>query len=80
MGIELRNALETALDRPLPATIAWSYPTVRALGAHLAAIPAAETEAPETTYAAGGASEIEIEMVGAMSDDEALAALRRGRR
>jgi hypothetical protein len=31
----LRNALETALQRPLSATLAWNHPTLAALTAHL---------------------------------------------
>ena len=46
MAMELRNRLEVALGRPLSATLAWNYPTVEALVAHLAgAEPAAVTDA-----------------------------------
>ena len=31
MAIELRNRLETALGRPLSATLAWNYPTIEAI-------------------------------------------------
>ena len=42
MAMELRNRLEAALGRPLSATLAWNYPTIEALVAHLAgAEPAA---------------------------------------
>ena len=42
MAMELRNRLEMALGRPLSATLAWNYPTVEAIVAHLAgAEPAA---------------------------------------
>ncbi len=36
MGLELRNRLETVLGINVPATLLWSYPTVAALGNHLA--------------------------------------------
>jgi phthiocerol/phenolphthiocerol synthesis type-I polyketide synthase B len=35
MGLELRNRLESAVEHALPATIAWNYPTVALLVAHL---------------------------------------------
>jgi acyl transferase domain-containing protein/acyl carrier protein len=35
LAVELRNALETALQRPLSATLAWNHPTLAALTAHL---------------------------------------------
>ena len=36
MAIELRNRIETALGRPLSATLAWNYPTIEAIVAYLA--------------------------------------------
>jgi len=38
MGLELRNRLERALQRPLSATLAWNYPTVDALATYLDAL------------------------------------------
>jgi acyl transferase domain-containing protein len=38
MALELRNRLQTSLERPLSATLAWNYPTVEQLGAHLATL------------------------------------------
>ena len=38
MALELRNRLETAIERSLPATIAWNYPTVTQLATHLDAL------------------------------------------
>ena len=35
MALELRNRLESAIERSLPATIAWNYPTITQLSAHL---------------------------------------------
>ncbi|MBI4995540.1 MAG: acyltransferase domain-containing protein, partial [Rhodocyclales bacterium] len=50
MAMELRNRLEATLGRPLSATLAWNYPTVEALVAHLAgADPAAPAAAPAAT-------------------------------
>jgi acyl transferase domain-containing protein/acyl carrier protein len=57
MGLELRNRLESALGLTLPATVVWTYPTIRDLAAQLAkkleldgaplpALPAAATGAP----------------------------------
>ena len=42
MSLELRNRLESALQRPLSATLAWNYPTVDALAAHLDRLVAPE--------------------------------------
>lgn len=36
LSLELRNRLERALGRALPATLAWNYPTIAALSTHLA--------------------------------------------
>jgi acyl transferase domain-containing protein/acyl carrier protein len=36
MALELRNRLEAGLGVTLPATVVWNYPTVTALGPHLA--------------------------------------------
>jgi NAD(P)-dependent dehydrogenase (short-subunit alcohol dehydrogenase family)/acyl carrier protein len=35
MALELRNRLESAIERSLPATITWNYPTITQLSAHL---------------------------------------------
>jgi myxalamid-type polyketide synthase MxaE and MxaD len=35
MALEFRNRLETAIERPLPATLAWNYPTIEQLTQHL---------------------------------------------
>ena len=43
MSLELRNRLESALQRPLSATLAWNYPTVDALAAHLDRLVAPES-------------------------------------
>ena len=77
MAMELRNRLEAALGRPLSATLAWNYPTIEALVAHLAC-----TEPP----AAPNFTQVEIQQppsglsqrmneVADLSDEETLAAL-----
>ncbi len=76
LAMELRNRLEAALARPLPATLAWNHPTVDALVAHLAddGVPAA-TPVPRANAETVAMSAD----VAALSDEDALLALR-GRR
>ncbi|MEW6704988.1 MAG: type I polyketide synthase [Pseudomonadota bacterium] len=85
MAMELRNRLEEALQRPLSATLAWNHPTVEALVGYLAGpAPAPATVAPAAAPvsepAAAPVSEpaaaIDVAAVAALSDDDALAALR----
>ena len=38
MALELRNRLEIALERSLPTSLAWNYPTIEALTRHLDAL------------------------------------------
>jgi polyketide synthase 12/myxalamid-type polyketide synthase MxaB len=38
MAVELRNVLSTSIQRPLSATLLFDYPTVEAVGAHLASL------------------------------------------
>jgi NADP-dependent 3-hydroxy acid dehydrogenase YdfG/aryl carrier-like protein len=45
MGLDLRNRLGAALGASLPATLVWTYPTLTALGGHLAALWQAGAEA-----------------------------------
>jgi acyl transferase domain-containing protein/acyl carrier protein len=78
MAIELRNALERAVGRPLPATLAWSYPTARALIDHLAADQVAEpvrAEQPSPARAEEGRLAEDLADMANMTDEEALAAL-----
>lgn len=94
MALELRNRLEASLQRPLSATMAWNFPTVQALTRRLAELFAvADPTASSPTPGDGGAELTAAEDVDAttedfdaffddvtdMSDDEAAAALRKGR-
>lgn len=68
MAVELRNRLEAALERPLPATLAFNYPTCTALVDWLtgdAAPPVAKATA----------SSLPADAIAALSDEDALAAL-----
>jgi acyl transferase domain-containing protein/acyl carrier protein len=89
MAMELRNRLEATLGRPLSATLAWNYPTVDAIVAHLAEGTAdaptdsepveTSTDAPSTPPGSPSLGAA-LEHVAALSDEEALLALvgRRG--
>lgn len=87
-AMELRNRLEEALGRSFSATLAWNYPTIDTLVAHLAsmvggaatstsAAPAASQTAPATETQPALAEA--LREVAALSDDEALLALRGAR-
>lgn len=84
MALEIRNRLEAAVERPLSATLAWNYPTVEALAAHLGELltPADARARPivssSVVAAASDATGI-FEAVESLSDAEALRALRGGR-
>ena len=81
LSLELRNRLERALGRALPATLAWNYPTIAALAAHLSG----ETEAasapakPEPQTEPSAVSE-RLAAVSTISDADALSVLRQRRR
>lgn len=77
MAMELRNRLEAATGRSLSATLAWNYPTVEALAAHLAGGDAAAAPAPAVPTAAPPQA---VPVVAALSDEDALLALRGNRR
>lgn len=81
MALEIRNRLESALERPLTATLAWNYPTVEALATHLDAL-LAPVAAPAPVIGAPESAEDAIPVfadVAALSDADALRALRRGK-
>jgi acyl transferase domain-containing protein/short-subunit dehydrogenase len=62
-GLELRNRLERALRRKLPATLVWTYPDVARLGAHLLELAGGPiAEAPRVNK--------ESEALDRLSDDE----------
>ena len=73
LAIELRNRLESALQRPLSATLAWNHPTVEAMVMYLAAEPAEEScsAAPATLPLDA------LPDITAMSDVDVLEALRK---
>ena len=83
MAVEIRNRLETALERPLSATLTWNYPTVDALTAHIdellvpAPVPAVAVQSP--VDAAPTDAALLLADIAELSDDAALRALRRGR-
>jgi acyl transferase domain-containing protein/acyl carrier protein len=78
LAMELRNRLEAALHRSLPASLAFNYPTVGALVEHLA-----EGDGPARTGTTGGVAPAEfipgVEAMSELSDEEAMLALRAGR-
>jgi phthiocerol/phenolphthiocerol synthesis type-I polyketide synthase B len=76
MAIELRNRLETALGRPLSATLAWNYPTIEAIIGYLAED---EPDAPLTVTSmvppSGGELVDALTEVVSLSDEAAMLAL-----
>lgn len=79
MGIELRNAFERIVGRPLSATLAWTYPTARALIEYFTddgSNQSDETTQEPTAEPAKGELSEEIAAAAEMSEAEALAALR----
>lgn len=79
MSIELRNALEARLEMKLSATVAWNYPSVRELTAHVL-----DRLAPAISQDSVGAAKKPVDVtatdgivsdVSELSDDDALAAL-----
>jgi myxalamid-type polyketide synthase MxaE and MxaD len=83
LALELRNRLERALGRRLPATLAWNFPTVATLAAHLSGtdkppLRPTKDELPPATNTLAIAAKVAA--VAALSDDDALLALRRRRK
>lgn len=80
LALELRNRLERALGRSLSATLAWNYPTVVSLAAHLseAGKPQprpSQAQSPPTKTTEALAARVAV--VAELSDADALLALRR---
>jgi myxalamid-type polyketide synthase MxaE and MxaD len=83
LALELRNRLERALGRPLSATLAWNYPTVASLSAHLSGAAKPRQRFIKDEPLSGKNAEALAAKVAAMaqlSDDDALLALRRRRK
>jgi acyl carrier protein len=86
VGLELRSRLERDLALRLPATLAFNYPTVAALAEHLASrlgrpLAPPPAEAGRVPPPASGAVDAEARLakLDALSDANALAALRAGK-
>jgi polyketide synthase 12/myxalamid-type polyketide synthase MxaB len=85
MALELKNRLQAAVGRPLPATLAFDFPTIAAIAAFLADEILGLEAAPSPAAAAIADTPATPDLSG-LSDDEAerllaaeLAALRRER-
>jgi myxalamid-type polyketide synthase MxaE and MxaD len=75
MALELRNRLQATLERSLPATLLWNYPTLDALGDYLSDEPAPGQAVPSPGVSAPAVA-IAVADVSQMSDDDAAKALR----
>jgi acyl carrier protein len=76
MSVELRNTLARAIGQSLPATLVFDYPTLEALGAHLAKLLGLDSEPSRQEAVAGpppGAGA--RDEIAQLSDAEAEAAL-----
>jgi myxalamid-type polyketide synthase MxaE and MxaD len=87
VAVEFRNRLEISLDLRLSATLAWNYPTVRDLATHLLGkldLPGEPAASPiridESARPAAAPDAHVLEQVQALSDEEALRALRNRRK
>jgi acyl transferase domain-containing protein/NADPH:quinone reductase-like Zn-dependent oxidoreductase/NAD(P)-dependent dehydrogenase (short-subunit alcohol dehydrogenase family)/acyl carrier protein len=72
MGLELRNRIETTLGTTVPATLLWTYTTVAALSAHLAAETALPLEGEVPEVAAESELGTDAEDVKRMGTDELM--------
>jgi hypothetical protein len=70
MAVRLRNRLTAAAAVRLPATVAFTYPTVRGLGLHIFSL--LERQAPEVPETVGETSQ------ECRSDDDLYALIERG--
>ena len=75
MAIELRNRLQKAVGRTLPSPVVFNYPTVRALGAYLAARPGSQTSPASRPAAPTALPVLDASAVDGLSDEEAEALL-----
>ncbi len=81
LALELRNRLERALARPLSATLAWNYPTVATLAAHLSGADQPQRRPAKLRPAkTAEALAAKVAAVAQLSDTDALLALRRRRK
>jgi polyketide synthase 12/myxalamid-type polyketide synthase MxaF len=84
MALELRNRLEAGLGIPLPATIAWNYPTVALLAPYLAErleVPLEDTRGAAGPADAGaGVDDLEVllKQVEQLSAEDARRLLSEG--
>ncbi len=82
LALEIRNRLESALERPLTATLAWNFPTVQSLVAHLDALLVPRVVANAITppvEPSGDLAPSDFAGILALTDSDALLALRRRR-
>jgi hypothetical protein len=84
LAIELRNVLGQAIERSLPATLLFDYPTIDDLGTHLLALlfPESTGATSSAVVASAESSASLVSDVSEMSDedvDRLLAAKRKGR-
>jgi myxalamid-type polyketide synthase MxaE and MxaD len=80
MGVELRNGLEAQFRLKLPATLAWNYPTVQAIAAHvlMKLDPNAAVAAPVAEPADPSSSSVTALLTATadLADDDIVRALR----
>ena len=82
MSLELRNRLETAFGLTLPATLAWNYPTVAAVAAHLEerlGLATPVVDAADSATAADPELEGLLADIQGLSDEEVQRLLAGGR-
>ena len=73
MALQLRDALARAIDRPLPATLAFDHPTAARLSAHLLRLLKPATPAGQMKSV--GNILTDLDAIEQMSDSEAAGLL-----